>query len=191
MTLSCYARRGTTGSAWFDDVQLIRITDPPMQVMLRQPVYRGWIMAQTPEKAQVRVQLNLRDYDLRPQEVQIHAQLRDSSTKRWESTVQPGEGVAGVLDLAVPVYGLPPGPYDLELRLTGPGREGAASRSSAFAAGGGRLPAPLLYRRTPAFAGGWQALFPAGHVFLVDPGKRSQGLRSEQIQLPDALRFAD
>jgi hypothetical protein len=120
VTLSCYARRGMTGSAWFDDVQLIRITDPPMHVMLRKPVYRGWITAQSPENAQVRVQLNLRDYDLRPQEVQIHAQLRDSNSKRWESTVQPKEGEAGVLDLSVPVRGLPPGPYDLELRLTGP-----------------------------------------------------------------------
>jgi hypothetical protein len=120
VTLSCYARRGMTGSAWFDAVQLVRIADPPMRVMLRKPVYRGWIMAQSPENAEVRVELNLRDYDLRPQEVQIHAQLRDRSAKRWELKAQPGEGVAGVLDLAVPVRGLPPGPYDLELRLTGP-----------------------------------------------------------------------
>jgi len=121
VTLSCYVRRGMTGSAWFDDVQLTRIADPPMCVMLRQPVYRGWITAQAPEKAQVRVQLNLRDYDLRPPEVRIHAQLRDRSTRRWESTVQPKEGEAGVLDLAVPIQGLPPGAYDLELRLAGPG----------------------------------------------------------------------
>ncbi len=118
VTLACYVRRGMTGTAWFDDVELARIIDPPMQVIMRSPVYRGWITSRGPEHAQVRVRLDLRDYDVHLQDVRVHARLSDAhGTTIWESPELAG---AKSLDVDLPIPGLAIGNYDLALRLTGP-----------------------------------------------------------------------
>ena len=118
VTLACYVRRGMTGTAWFDDVELARIVDPPMQVIMRAPVYRGWIPAHSPEHAQVRVRLDLRDYDIHPEDVHVHARLCDArGTTLWESPALAG---AKSLDVDVPTRNLAVGSYDLALRLTDP-----------------------------------------------------------------------
>ena len=130
VTLACYVRRGMTGTAWFDDVELVRITDPPMQVIVRAPAYRGWITSEGPEQAQVRVRLDLRDYNLRPQDVRLRVGLRNASgATRWESLVQPGAESGSVLDVTVPVRDLAPGSYELELQLTA-GPEGKVLQTS-------------------------------------------------------------
>jgi hypothetical protein len=121
ITVACYVRRGMTGTAWFDDVELLRVVDPPMQVVVRSPVYRGWITSQGPEQAQVHILLNLHDHDIPPQDVRLHARLRDSSgATRWELPAMTGKESGNAMDVVVPVRGLVPGIYDLELRLTGP-----------------------------------------------------------------------
>ena len=73
--VACYVRQGMTGTAWFDDVELVRIADPPMQTVLLSPNYRGRITAAGPQDALVRVRWNLVDYDLKPQEIQVAALL--------------------------------------------------------------------------------------------------------------------
>lgn len=125
VTLSCYVRRGMTGMAWFDDVELVRVIDPPMHVIVRSPVYRGWITSQDQQDAQARVKLDLRDYSLRPQDVRLYARLLDANgATRWQSPPQPGPDSGSALDVTVPVRDLAPGSYDLELRLTaGPERK--------------------------------------------------------------------
>lgn len=117
VTLSCYVRRGMTGTAWFDDVELVRVTDPPMEVLLRTPVYRGWITAQGPEEVRARVRLRLGDYDLQPKDVRVDARLRDA-TGRVRQEVSAGPKEAPEFEVSVPVRGLAPGTYDLEMRLT-------------------------------------------------------------------------
>ena len=121
VTLTCYARQGMTGTAWFDDAEVVRIADPAMQVILRSPVYRHWITAQRPDQAQLRVHLNLADYDLRPQDVRALVRLRDAAGQtRWESTLRSGSDTDRVLDMTVPLQGITPGRYEVELRLVGP-----------------------------------------------------------------------
>ena len=119
VTLACYVRRGMTGTAWFDDVELVRVIDPPMQVIMRSPVYRGWITSQSPKKGQVRIRLDLRDYELRLQDVQVEVWLDDArGAPLWESPPLAG---AKSLDVDIPVRDLAVGSYDLAIRLTGPG----------------------------------------------------------------------
>jgi len=118
VTLSCYVRRHMTGTAWFDDVELERVVDPPMGVMLKAPVYRGWFTSRTPGEARVGVQLRLRDHHLQPSDVRLSLRLRDvSGTIRQETTAQSGMS-NGEIEMAVPLGPLPTGVYDLEVRLT-------------------------------------------------------------------------
>jgi len=118
-TLTCYVRQGMTGTAWFDDVELVRATDPAMRTVLLSPVYRGRITAAGPKEARVRVRLNLADYNLTPADVRLTAQLtmRTMSGSFGAATLQPqGEGP---YDLAVPAAGLPVGKCSLSVRLLG------------------------------------------------------------------------
>jgi hypothetical protein len=118
VNLACYVRRGMTGTAWFDDVELVRVVDPPMQVIVRSPVYRGWITSQGPKEAQLQVRLDLRDYELRPDDVRVQALLcHPSGIAIWDSPALVG---AKSLEVKVPVRDLPVGDYVLALRLTGP-----------------------------------------------------------------------
>lgn len=122
-SITCYVREGMTGTAWFDDVEVARIVDPPMQTMLRSPMYRGRITSAGPAAAQVQVRLTLTDYDLKPADLRLEVRLRDTAGKfRWESTFVDNPASGGRLDIKVPVRGLPVGRYELELRLLGPDR---------------------------------------------------------------------
>lgn len=121
-SITCYVREGMTGTAWFDDVEVVRIVDPPMQAVLRSPVYRGRITDDGPAEAQVQVRLRLTDYDLKPADLRLEVRLRDAAGKvHWKSTLTDNPASGGLFDLRVPVRGLPVGRYELELRLLGPG----------------------------------------------------------------------
>jgi hypothetical protein len=128
-TLSCYVRRGMTGTAWFDDVQVVQLADPPLRTMLLAPVYRGRISAEGPEQVRVRWELNLNDYDFQPEQLRLAWELLDESGQRvdWQggpatappSTIEPpAEGAERTL--AFPASGLPVGTYRLILRLLDP-----------------------------------------------------------------------
>lgn len=61
-TLSCYVRRGMTGTAWFDDVAVEEIREDPMKTVLLYPNYRSE-PASGAKHARAGVLLNLRDYE--------------------------------------------------------------------------------------------------------------------------------
>jgi hypothetical protein len=117
--LSCYARKGMTGTAWFDDVELVRVADPPMQVTLLSPGYRGRLTKAGPDELRFRVRLNLTDYDLKPQSVRIASQLSSDADKRvyWQATASTDQGV---LDQSASVKTLPVGQYTLAVSLVKP-----------------------------------------------------------------------
>jgi hypothetical protein len=76
--LTCYVRRGMTGTAWFDDVELRQVLDDPIRVEVLSPAYRGWI-ADAADPIRIRVQLNRADYEYDPQECRIEASLSDGN----------------------------------------------------------------------------------------------------------------
>jgi hypothetical protein len=117
--LSCYVRKGMTGTAWFDDVELVRLADPPMQMTLLSPGYRGQITSASPADVRFRVRLNLTDYDLKPQDVRITSRLTGVADRKvyGETTASGGEGT---LDQSMAVKDLPVGQYDLAVSLLKP-----------------------------------------------------------------------
>ncbi|NLX96351.1 MAG: hypothetical protein GXY83_09255 [Rhodopirellula sp.] len=128
-TLSCYVRQGMTGTAWFDDVEVMRLADPPLESMLLSPVYRGRITAEGPDRVRLHVGLNLVDYDWVPGSLSVASKLADSSGRNvdWQgrpaavSSPQAGifaDRTATVLEFAA--AGLPVGQYTLTVRLLSP-----------------------------------------------------------------------
>jgi hypothetical protein len=55
VTISCYLRKGMTGTAWWDDVSVRRWRQRPMDVLLVSPSYRGWIFDDGPSELAARV----------------------------------------------------------------------------------------------------------------------------------------
>jgi hypothetical protein len=114
--LSCYVRRGMTGTAWFDDVELVRVADPPLASLLLSPVYRGRVTAAGPATARARVRLNLEERGLRPDRVALKAQLLDGQGRSLAAVDRRPKNDAP-LDFEFPLAGLKPGPYRIVIRL--------------------------------------------------------------------------
>lgn len=136
-TLTCYGTRGTTGEAWFDDLEVVRMVDPPLRTVLVRPVYRGRITADGPREAVVRARLKLADLDLRAEDVRLEADLLalpeervlQSAAARPAARAEEGTLESLAADLALPVADLPEGRYAVAVRLLGPdGRVLGASR---------------------------------------------------------------
>ena len=120
--VSCYVRKGMTGTAWFDDVEVVRVADPPMRSVLLSPVYRGLVLPGDSQEARVRVRWNLEDHDVAVGDLGVQAMVLNPAGKALRQTSgRPGQGTPGYLDLAVPLAGLKPGRYEIAVRLEGPG----------------------------------------------------------------------
>ena len=128
-TLSCYVRQGMTGTAWFDDVEVVRLADPPLKTMLLSPVYRGRITAQGPKNVCLHVGLNLVDCELPPDQLRLVTQLIDPSGRSVDWDGRPADEPslhAGLFKdrtettLEFPAGNLPAGEYTLTVRLLGP-----------------------------------------------------------------------
>ena len=109
-SLICYVRKGMTGTAWFDDVQVYQIIDPPMRTVLLRPVYRGRITGDV----RVRVRLNLKAADLR-----LTADIRPAAGGEAMAKVE-ARPCASDLTLPVNLAKIAPGKYVLTVRLIGP-----------------------------------------------------------------------
>lgn len=116
-SVSCYVRQGMTGEAWWDDVEICRVHEDPLDTLLADPNYRGEITDAGPEQARLRVRLILDDYeglalaDLRLR-WRLHAQP-EGPALREEAQTPP----AAQWDLEIPVQALAPGEYTLEAEL--------------------------------------------------------------------------
>ena len=121
-SVACYVREGMTGTAWFDEMEVVRVADPPMHSVLLSPVYRGWIDPDSAKEVRLRVRWNLADYDIRPQDLRIRALLtgrRGNVLKEVEGHLKGSR--EGFLDLKVPLTSVWWGTYDLAVRLERPG----------------------------------------------------------------------
>lgn len=145
-TLSCYVRQGMTGTAWFDDLEVVRLADPPLKTMLLSPVYRGRITADGPQQVRLHVGLNLVDCELPSDELAIATQLSDKSGRPvdWEGRPSTEPSLqSGIFKdrtdtlLEFPAGKLPAGEYSLAVRLLGPdGKELQSARHRLTRAGG-------------------------------------------------------
>ena len=111
-TVSCYVRRGMTGTAWWDDVSVRRVRQRPIHTLLVRPSYRGWIDEDT-GYAELRVSPVLDDIDGGSDTVRLRVRLTsvDSAEPLAERTVDdlsPNE-----LRVRLPLPELAPGKYRL------------------------------------------------------------------------------
>ncbi|MCE5239992.1 hypothetical protein LLH23_16145 [bacterium] len=111
----CYLRKGMTGKAWWDDVEVKRYTEPPMRTMLLKPNYRGLVTPET-KRIELAAQLRLDDYDLTPRQTELSVLL----LKRGEIT--PARATRLILADNAPrvgfaTKGLEPADYTLRIFL--------------------------------------------------------------------------
>ncbi len=121
MVIQCYVRRKMTGTAWFDDVEVVRVRTPPMDSVVLSPVYRGRITKDGPKAARVRVDLSLDDYeDVRKEGVRLEWNLVDTKT---DGVLHDDVCLLNSADMPdgwvfeVPTDSLAVGEYSLRLRL--------------------------------------------------------------------------
>ncbi len=62
-SVTCYVRKGMTGTAWWDDVSVRRVRQRPVYSLLVKPSYRGWITDSGPKHVEVRVSPVLDDVE--------------------------------------------------------------------------------------------------------------------------------
>ncbi len=124
-SLTCYVRRGMAGTAWFDDITLTKMADRPMQVVLLEPNYRGWIAG---DRIRFRALLNLNENPAAASSaLQVTAELQDADGKplggnmSTKQDVQAGQKSCD-LDLPAPPAGQA-GPWKLFVRLSERARE--------------------------------------------------------------------
>ena len=125
MVIQCYVRRNMTGTAWFDDVEVVRVRRQPMDSVILSPIYRGRITKDGPKAARVGVSVALADYeDIRPEGVVLQWQLLENRSRKavdkgsvegaaFRTSFDTDEGY--VFD--VPTGSLAVGDYTLRLRL--------------------------------------------------------------------------
>ena len=120
-TFTCYVRRGMTGKAWFDDVQLVRIIEPPLHSTLTSPVYRGRITHAGPKTIHAAVRLDLRDCEVAPKDLVVRAVLSNKADGNvCESTEQRPrvrDEKTEPMTIELSAQELSPGDYQLEVQL--------------------------------------------------------------------------
>ncbi len=119
-TFSCYVRRGMTGTAWFDDIEIVRVFQPPMQSMVASPMYRGHLTAAGPETIRAVAKLDLRDCDVPLADLRVRGSLtavegRVLAQVEAKPAGQPRHVEPVVLEL--PASELAEGKYHLEIAL--------------------------------------------------------------------------
>lgn len=81
VAVTLYLRKGMTGEAWFDDVQVTEYAGRPMEAYLIDPAYRGLIFADEPRAP-----------------IRVHVDLAETVAGR---TWRPGVGYGGAGDLVL------------------------------------------------------------------------------------------
>ncbi len=116
--ITCYLRKGMTGTAWWDDVSIRRHRERPLSAVLTVPNYRGWITPAGPKQIEILCELNLVDYELTPEQVGL-----GWSIVRESDNVEVARGVEDAIEaspftLRLPTAPLTPGEYAIDLLLS-------------------------------------------------------------------------
>ncbi|MFG0247673.1 MAG: carbohydrate binding domain-containing protein [Phycisphaeraceae bacterium JB051] len=107
----CYARRGATGTAWFDDASLIQVKSQLMQSVLRYPSYRGLMVEG--QNHDIALRVNLAEHT--PANAQLKSQLIDADGKVLKT--QKNAVKTGLNDVVMPAGQLVKADYTLQLDL--------------------------------------------------------------------------
>ena len=123
VNLQCYVRKGMTGTAWFDDVSVEQIVDPPMRTVVLAPNYRGRITSEGPKEISVRVHLDMTDHDIAVDDLRLAYRLHllDGTQLAGQLGVTPNKDTP--TDFTIPLPELEPGRYELTIQLLDPNQQ--------------------------------------------------------------------
>ena len=108
--------RGSSGQAWFDDVQLIEQDPPPLSIFILYPNFRGFVWADGPQRIQLRADIAVPEL----KGVSLHVLLKDEMGR----TVKAIELAAQTSQLVeFDTSRLAPGSYSIDAKLVD-GRRG-------------------------------------------------------------------
>lgn len=117
-TVYLYLNKGSTGTAWFDDVVVKSLARPLMKTFLLRPNYRGKIMPGAPSpEIGVEIILNPGEHGLELEQLEVKADLKSKTgvgIVRESHNHFPSNSLE--LDLDMP-DAMPPGHYNLSLGL--------------------------------------------------------------------------
>lgn len=114
--ITVYVRKGMVGTAWFDDVELKRAFADPLDTVLVQPNYRGWLWPDQTPVATVDAHIDTRDLDLSTAELALYMQVKDRAGRVWAETTAYPTSPSFRSSVALPRQ-IPPGRYRLAVRL--------------------------------------------------------------------------
>lgn len=116
--ITLYMRRGTTGVAWFDDVEVIRVAPPLLTIRPVSPHYRGIIQLPTKgKKAAAKLEIAREDYDLRDVNLWVMSELRDGGGALVAGVEKELKSNEEESEIAFPLPELSPGSYEWIFRL--------------------------------------------------------------------------
>jgi len=116
-SVTCYVRKGMSGTAWWDDVSVRRMWERPMHSVLLRPSYRGWIRDDGPDEAEVRVNFSLADLDQGAETVRVAARLTPDGEEKLLAERTADEVTGDQLRLRLALPELAVGSYRLEVDL--------------------------------------------------------------------------
>lgn len=111
----CYMRRGITGRAWWDDIEVRQWRQPPLDTLLLKPNYRGEVLPGVKE-VELLARVDLRDWDLDLRDVALRAEIRRRDNGATvQSTVRRLQEAETTIKLST--RRIPPGKYHLRVGL--------------------------------------------------------------------------
>ncbi len=114
--VTVYCRKGMTGTAWFDDVEVQRAFASPLTSAVVKPNYRGWLgMDREPEVA-LAFTVDTRDLELTYDDLMWDLKVTDAAGKVWATMSFDPAGAEGEPRIALDPQ-LPAGEYTVTLRL--------------------------------------------------------------------------
>lgn len=116
-SVTCYVRPGMTGTAWWDDISVRRVRQPPMYGFVTSPPYRGWITDEGPTHVEACVSVIPHEIAGGPEAALLVAWVKSADGDAPVARSEP-VGVTGEeLRLRVPLPALAPGDYRLTIAL--------------------------------------------------------------------------
>lgn len=117
-TVACYLRKGMTGTAWWDEVEVREHRDDPLAIKLLSPNYRGEVTDAGPEAVRVVAETgNLRDYPVSNGDVTLHWTITNADD--GAAVASGTQAVSASLEdvLHMPGASLEPGRYTIAVEL--------------------------------------------------------------------------
>lgn len=107
----CYVRREMTGTAWWDDVSVRLVREPPLQTLLLSPNYRGWVTDEGPDAVEMSASLTLDDVEVAAHELALALSLVPAEGGEPLASARIDDVVLPQTDLRLPLPELQPGEY--------------------------------------------------------------------------------